>query len=71
MYSTIGVYKVNVRLIDWKGMINEVTIRDIVIYDPPTGIVIGWVWINILPKAYIPDPTLSATENMSVLYSLQ
>ncbi|MEA4889194.1 MAG: PKD domain-containing protein [Clostridiaceae bacterium] len=58
-YSSAGIYNVKVTVADDdSGVSNQQDIQ-IVIYDPSAGFVTGGGWINSLPGAYLPDPSLS------------
>jgi hypothetical protein len=63
MYSTPGVYGVEITVIDKDGGYDTELFQYVVIYDPSEGFVTGGGWINSPEGAYIPDPTLAGKAN--------
>jgi len=59
VYSTPGVYIVEITMEDKDGGYDTEIFQYIVVYDPSTGFVTGGGWINSPEGAYIPDPTLT------------
>ena len=63
-YSVPGVYTIRVTVTDAPcGATGSNVYQFVVIYDPSGGFVTGGGWINSMPEAYRPDPSLSGRAN--------
>jgi len=63
MYSTPGVYTVEITIEDDDGGYDTEIFQYAVVYDPSEGFVTGGGWINSPEGAYLPDPTLTGKAN--------
>jgi PKD repeat protein len=58
-YTTAGVYTITLSVSDDDGTSASAIFQFVVIYDPKGGFVTGGGWIDSLPGAYAPDPSLT------------
>jgi hypothetical protein len=70
-YATAGVYTAKVTVTDDDTGSAFTYYRYVVIYDPSAGFVTGGGWINSLPGAYTPNPTLNGKANFGFVSKYQ
>jgi len=58
-YMNPGVYQITVSINDGGAYVQTGVFEYAVVYDPTGGFVTGGGWINSLPGAYLPDPSLA------------